>query len=146
MKKILVSLLLGATFASGWYAGSLQSLSGSPPEGFPTDRVFELRIYTAHDGRLDALQSRFRDHTTDLFERNGMTNLGYWVPQDPERAERNLVVLLAHASTQAADESWAAFRADPDWLRALAASEEDGPVTLSAETMYLDPTDFSPMR
>ena len=43
--------------------------------------IFELRIYTTNEGKLDDLHARFRDHTTDLFEKHGMTNMGYWVPE-----------------------------------------------------------------
>jgi hypothetical protein len=46
------------------------------------DPVFELRIYTCHEGKLDALLTRFRDHTCKLFEKHGMGNVGYWVPVD----------------------------------------------------------------
>jgi len=44
--------------------------------------LYELRIYTAHPGKLPALQARFRDHTTKLFEKHGMVNVGYWIPKD----------------------------------------------------------------
>ena len=40
--------------------------------------IYELRIYTAHSGKLPALISRFRDHTTALFEKHGLKNVGYW--------------------------------------------------------------------
>lgn len=45
-------------------------------------RVFELRTYTAAEGKLDAVLARFRDHTVKLFEKHGITNIGYWVPKD----------------------------------------------------------------
>ena len=41
-----------------------------------------IRTYTAADGKLDALESRFRDHTMNLFERHGMKNIAYWIPVD----------------------------------------------------------------
>jgi hypothetical protein len=43
-------------------------------------RVFEMRTYHAAPGKLDALNARFREHTTKLFEKHGMTNIGYWMP------------------------------------------------------------------
>ena len=43
-------------------------------------RVFELRTYTAPDGKLSDLHKRFRDHTLRIFEKHGMTNIGYWMP------------------------------------------------------------------
>src|SRR5262249_61651821 len=42
-------------------------------------RCFELRTYTVREGSsIDLLHSRFRDHTTALFKKHGMTVVGYW--------------------------------------------------------------------
>src|SRR5262244_3819371 len=44
-------------------------------------RCFELRTYTVREGSsIDLLHSRFRDHTTALFQRHGMTVIAYWQP------------------------------------------------------------------
>ncbi len=107
-------------------------------------RSFELRTYVAAPGKLDALLTRFRDHTTTLFEKHGITSIGYWVATDAEgKPTETLIYLLAHASPEAAQDSWAAFREDPDWIAARAASEVDGRLTSSVTSVYLDPTDFS---
>ena len=37
--------------------------------------VFELRTYTAPDGKLGELHARFRNHTLRIFEKHGMTNV-----------------------------------------------------------------------
>src|ERR1041385_8293816 len=42
----------------------------------PKGRIFELRTYTTNEGKLDALQTRFRDHTMRIFKKHGMTNVG----------------------------------------------------------------------
>lgn len=110
-------------------------------------RSFELRTYVAAPGKLDALLTRFRDHTTALFEKHGITDLGYWVATDAEgKPTETLVYLLAHPSREAAKDSWAAFREDPDWIAARDASEVDGRLTASVTSVYLDPTDFSELR
>jgi NIPSNAP len=107
-------------------------------------RAFELRTYVAAPGKLDALLARFRDHTTALFEKHGMTNVGYWVAQDAEaQPTETLIYLLAHASREAAAESWAGFYVDPDWVAAKDASEVDGRLTTSVASTFLSPTDFS---
>jgi hypothetical protein len=107
-------------------------------------RSFELRTYVAAPGKLDALLARFRDHTTTLFEKHGMTNIGYWVATDATGTPtETLIYLLAHASREAGEKSWAAFRADPDWIAARDASEVDGRLAASVTSVYLDPTDFS---
>jgi hypothetical protein len=109
-------------------------------------RVFELRTYTAPEGKLDALNARFRDHTLRLFQRQGMTNVGYFVPQDAPRSQNTLIYLLAHKDRETAKQSWAAFSADPDWQAARKASEADGRITERVESIFLDATDYSPMK
>ena len=115
-------------------------------EAQTTDRVFEMRTYTAPPGKLDDLHRRFQDHTMRFFERHGMTNIGYWVPQDPERSSNTLVYLLAYPSRAAAESAWEAFRADPEWVAAKAASEVDGLLVENVESVFLDPTTYSPIK
>jgi hypothetical protein len=108
--------------------------------------VFELRTYTTIPGRLDALHARFSNHTIALFERHGITNIGYFVPQDAPLAENTLIYVIAHDSREAAKASWAAFVADPDWLAAREASISDGPIIDSIESVFMDATDYSMMK
>ena len=112
-------------------------------------RVFELRRYTTPDGVLPKLDARFRDHTTKLFARHGMTNVAYWHPTDSTNgASHTLIYLLAHPSRDAATANWAAFRADSVWIKAKAASEQavGGSLTTEVKSMFLAPTDFSTLR
>ncbi len=108
----------------------------------PDSRVFELRIYYAAEGKLDALHSRFRDHTMKLFEKHGIDNIGYWVPI--ENPERKLVYFLAYPSRDAREQSWKAFMADADWQKAYKASEVDGVLVAKVESKFFQATDFSP--
>ena len=107
-------------------------------------RLFELRIYTAPAGKLDALHARFRDHTVKLFEKHGMANIGYWVPVDNK--ENKLYYVIAHKDKAARAASFKAFGADPDWQKAYKESEKDGPLTTKGgiESILLTATDFSP--
>ena len=109
-------------------------------------RVFELRTYTSPPGRLPDLHRRFREHTTALFARHGMTNVGYWTPQDSARRGNTIVYLLAYPTREAARASWAAFGRDPEWRRVQAASEANGPIVERVESVFLEPTDFSPLK
>jgi serine/threonine protein kinase len=116
------------------------------------DRIFELRIYTATPKNLDSLNARFRNHTMKLFEKHGMTNIGYWVPLEGEKgADDTLIYFLAHKSVDAARQSFAAFRDDPAWKAALKASEEKagGPLTVpktGVTSVMMKATDYSPLR
>ncbi|MEA3211740.1 MAG: hypothetical protein QOE70_4797 [Chthoniobacter sp.] len=104
--------------------------------------VFEMRTYSASPGKLDDLHARFRDHTTKLFEKHGMTNLGYWVPI--ENPDNKLIYVLAYPSREARDASWKAFMADPDWQAAQKASEVNGKLVTKVEQLFMTATDFSP--
>lgn len=107
--------------------------------------VFELRTYTTNDGMLPALEARFRDHTMRIFEKHGMTNIGYWTPIDKPNT---LVYIIAHASREAADVSWQAFVSDPEWQKVATESQKNGPILIKGgiQQQYLNPTDFSPIR
>ena len=109
-------------------------------------RVFELRTYRTLPGRLPALQARFRDHTTKLFEKHGMTNIGYWTPQDAPASENTVIYILAHASREAATTSWEAFRNDPQWKQVQKASEADGKIVEKVESVFMDATDYSAVK
>ena len=107
-------------------------------------KVFELRTYTTEDGKLPNLLALFRDHATRLFEKHGMTHVGYWVPQDSPESENTLIYVVSHDSREAAQESWGAFRADPDWQRVAEASQADGRVVANIASVFIEATDFSP--
>jgi hypothetical protein len=107
-------------------------------------RLYELRTYTTHPGRLDALNARFRDHTLKLFEKHGMKNEMYWIPTDPELSKNTLIYVVSHASEEAAKKSWATFRADPEWIKVSGASEKDGKIVEKVVSVYMTPTDYSP--
>lgn len=114
-------------------------------EDTPT-RVFELRIYTTHEGKLDALHKRFRDHTNRLFKKHGMQLVGFWTPTDAEHSQNTLVYMLAYDSREARDKAWKAFLADPEWQEAYKASRKDGPIVMKVEHRFLTPTDYSPIK
>jgi hypothetical protein len=124
----------------GSIAALSAALTAQTPQ--PAAPLYELRIYTAAEGKLDALNARFRDHTTKLFEKHGMTNVGYWVPIDNK--EGKLYYVLSYPSAEVRKQSWAAFLADPEWKKAAAESEKGGRLVAKIEEHFLVPTDYSP--
>jgi hypothetical protein len=131
-------------FVLGTALGALvQSTIGHAQAG---PRVFEIRTYTTHPGKLEALNARFRNHTLKLFEKHGMTNVGYWTPADAPLAENTLIYVVAHKSRDAAKTSWDAFRADPDWIKARTESEAAGPIVTKIESVFMNATDYSPLK
>ncbi len=148
MHRGSVLLIAAAAFVAGL---AVHATIVAPPAvtAQTANRVFELRTYTAPEGKLDALNARFRDHTLALFKKHGITNIGYWTPQDAPTSQNTLTYLIAHQSREAAKKSWAAFQADPDWQKARAASEVNGPLTVrpgGVVSVFLTPTDYSPMK
>jgi hypothetical protein len=108
------------------------------------DTIYELRMYTVYPGKLDAVLSRFRFHTLDLFARHGMRGIAYWTVIDPIGNQPSFVYVLAHASRAAAAISWKAFEADPDWQKVRDASEAHGQLVSNIQSIFLRPIDFSP--
>ncbi|GAB3554350.1 NIPSNAP family protein [Spirosoma fluminis] len=111
------------------------------------ERTFELRTYTAAPGKLNDLLTRFRDHTRKLFSKHGMTNIGYWITQEKDpAAQPKLVYILAHPSEAEGKQHFDEFRKDPKWVKAKEESEKNGPLTTKVESVYMKPTDYSPMK
>lgn len=116
------------------------------PKKVADTRVFEMRTYYANPGKMKALHARFRDHTCKLFEKHGITCVGFWSPIDPKQADEVMVYILAYPSKEAADKAWKAFREDPEWLKAKAESEKEGVLVKKVESVYLNPTDYSKIK
>jgi hypothetical protein len=144
MRKSFGVVAISAAFVLGFLArgvvpgeGVLQAQSG---------RVFELRTYTAPDGKLGELNARFRNHTMRIFQKHGMTNVAYFTPQDAPLSQNTLVYLISHANRDAAKESWAAFQKDPEWQKVAQESQVNGKIVASVVSQFLVPTDYSPMK
>ena len=103
-------------------------------------QVYELRIYSANEGKLDALNARFRNHTCKLFGKHGLTNVGYWVP---ENTPNTLIYIIAHENREQATENWQAFRDDPEWPGVAQAS---GVGRVQVESVFMTATDYSPLQ
>jgi hypothetical protein len=144
MKQALLSVFaLAAVFAAGFAVrGPLPGEAVAHAQARP--RVYELRTYTAVDGRLDALHARFRDHLLGFFKKHGMTNVVYFKPMDAPLSQTTLIYLLSHESREAAAASWKAFQNDAEWKKVSSAG--GGALSSKVESMFLEPTDYSPMK
>jgi hypothetical protein len=117
------------------------------PEAKIAPRYFELRTYTTAEGKLGALEDRYRAHTLALYARHGIIALGFWHPVDADKgAGSTLYFLLSYPSAQASVGAWQDFGADPEWTKAKAESEKGGKLTTATKSLALAPTDFSPMK
>ncbi len=141
-RRTLLSICLASAAAVVGY----WVMKTNPAEAASGARVFEIRTYTTNPGKLDALNARFRDHTTRIFKKHGMQNVGYWVPQDEPAHSNTLVYVIAHKSRDDAKQSWDAFRADPEWQKVQKESEAGGKIVAKVESVFADPTDYSPLK
>jgi uncharacterized protein YbaA (DUF1428 family) len=142
LEKIVKRLLLIIAIA---LMSTLPTQSEEPKPTADT-RVFEMRTYYANPGKMTALHARFRDHTCKLFEKHGMSIVGFWSPIDKDKAEEVLVYILAYPSKEAADKAWKEFQADPEWIKAKTESEKDGKLVKKADSLFLTPTDYSKLK
>ena len=110
------------------------------------ERVFEMRTYIAAPGKLGALNARFRNHTNKLFVQHGMELIGYWTPAQGPDAENTLIYILAYPDKESADKSWKAFRDDPEWKKVVAETEANGKLVEKVISVYMKPTDYSPIK
>jgi hypothetical protein len=137
-KVTLLSLAALAVIVAGVCAGNARATGST--------RVFEMRTYYCYPGKLDALKTRFRDHTTRIFEKHGMQNIGYWTFEDEPLKDNTLIYIIAHESRDAAKKKWAEFSADPEWQKVRADSEANGKIVEKVDSKFLDPTDFSKIK
>jgi hypothetical protein len=121
----------------------LFALAADSPAAEKDSRVYELRVYYAAPGKLEALNARFKNHTLKLFEKHGLTNVGYFVPAG-ENKDNKLVYFISAPSKEARDKSFKEFLADPDWQKAAKESEKDGKLVNKFESTFLTLTDYSP--
>lgn len=107
--------------------------------------IYEQRIYEAMPGKMQALQRRFADHTIRLFEKHGMTVVGFWTNYIGGQSNQ-LIYMLGYKDLADRERAWTAFGADPEWQEARQASEGEGPLTAKTSNVILRPTAFSPMK
>jgi len=107
--------------------------------------VYELRIYHANEGKLDALVARFRDYTDAIFKRHGMKSVAYWLPTDEPLKGRTLIYILKHPSREAATANWKSFHDDPEWIKVSTESEKNGKLVEKIDSTFMTLTDFSPV-
>ncbi len=110
------------------------------------NRFFEMRTYIANEGKLEALNARFRDHTCRLFKKHNIDIIGFWVPTDEAKSKTTLVYLLAYPSKEAREASWKAFQDDPEWKTAKAESEKNGVLVSKVIQEFMTATDYSPVK
>ena len=145
MKKMWTLAAVAVAFVAG--LGVRELLPFEPVvQAQQAGRFYELRTFTANEGKLEALHDRFRQHTMRLWAKHGMTNVAYFKVLDSPSAANQIVFLLSYPSREASKTSWAAFGQDAEWKKVVAETEANGRLIMKGETVALEPTDYSPMK
>ena len=133
-------------FFTGFIVGQLTPHAAAVAQAPGSNRVFEIRTYTAPEGKLEELHKRFRDHTLRIFQKHNMTSVAYFRPQDAPLSQNTLIYVLAHPSREAAKKNWADFQADPEWQKVSTESQVNGRIVSKVESVFADPADYSPIK
>ena len=145
MKRMWTLAALAVAFAAGFGVHAL--LPFEPVvQAQQAGRFYELRTFTANEGKLEALHDRFRQHTMKLWAKHGMTNVAYFKVLDNPAASNQIVFLLSYPSRDAQKASWAGFGQDAEWKKVVAETEANGRLIMKGETIALEPTDYSPLK
>src|ERR1700712_2425786 len=104
---------------------------------------YELRIYTAQPGKRDALAERFASRTAAIFARHGITNVGYWIPQqsDPElgvSAADTFIYVRGYPSREERDKRLKAAHDDPEFAEVVTRQERDPQQRLIVKAHNID--------
>ncbi len=140
--------LLHPFWIMGMVAGGLMvvrapaSAADTPSDG----KVYDMWVYKANAGKLDALQARFRDYTCKLFNKHGMELIGFWTPLEGDEAKDTLIYLVAFPNVEAQKKTWKAFWDDPEWKKVKADSEKEGVLVKERKNRLLRATDYSPIQ
>jgi len=137
---IVILFGLGAVATAGAQA---------PPSTAAGAKVYEMRTYYAAPGKLEALHARFRNHTIEIFKKHGMGIVAFWVPVDQTTGAATgdtLVYILSYPSLDARKQAWDEFGKDPEWVAVKSESEKEGKLVDKVDSLFLAPTDYSPMK
>jgi hypothetical protein len=123
-----------------------ETLGAAVPPKAPDVGIYELRTYTAAEGKMAALDARFRDHTIDLFKRHGMMPIAFFHPivAPGAPADDRLVYLMGYKDRATRDAQWTQFANDPEWKQVYADSQKDGSLTSKIENAFFTAADYSP--
>jgi len=132
-------------------------------------RIFEMRMYTVEDGKVELLSRVFREHVTKMFARHGMTNVAYFIPKEEPRcstfspkgtilspafdnstcqwSKDTLIYILGHESRSAADRNWASFRKDAGGMKNFREEyNRAGVKVMKIESVFMDAAQYSALK
>jgi hypothetical protein len=136
MLKWKVTALLGLAFGLAGIGWGYAQQKNAP--GF-----FELRVYTAQPGKRDALAARFASRTAAIYARHGITNVGYWIPQESDSelgisADNTFIYMRGYPSKAERDKRLKAAHDDPEFAEVVVAQEQNPDTRLIVKAHNID--------
>jgi len=106
---------------------------------------YELRIYQAQPGKRDSLAARFATRTSAIYQRHGITNVGYFIPQQsvPELgidAADTFIYIRGYPSKEERDKRLKSAQSDPEFREVVIAQERDAERRLIIKAHNIDMT------
>jgi hypothetical protein len=104
---------------------------------------YELRVYTAEPGKRDALAARFASRTANTYARHGITNVGYWIPQESDSelgitAENTFIYIRGYPSKEERDKRLKAAHDDPEFTEVVLNQERKAETRLIVKAHNID--------
>ena len=136
MLKWKIATVIGILFGIGgvgWGYAQQRDVAG----------FYELRVYKAKPGKRDALAARFATRTAAIYARHGITNVGYWIPQesDPElgiAAADIFIYMRGYPSREERDKRLKAAHDDPEFAEVVLKQERDPNAKLIVKAHNID--------
>src|SRR5262245_56161249 len=128
----IVGVMVGVAGA-GWGFAQQQRAPG----------FYELRVYTAQPGKRDALAARFASRTAAIYARHGITNVGYFIPQQSDAelgisAENTFIYMRGYPSKEERDKRLKAAHDDPEFGEVVTAQERNPATKLIVKAHNID--------
>ena len=136
MLKWKILTLVGLSFGVagvGWGFAQQQKAIG----------FYELRIYTAQPGKREPLAARFASRTAAIYAKHGITNVGYWIPQESDSelgisAENTFIYIRGYPSKAERDRRLKAAHDDPEFAEVVTRQEQNPQTRLIVKAHNID--------
>ena len=138
--------IVGATALVSFTAGSVVAarVTRENQAKAEANRVFELNVYHAVPGKVEALEARFRD-ASKLLAKHNVDVVGYWMPNDDPAWANTFIYIVAAPGRKELEKNWDAFHADPEFQKYVKA-EKANKLIEKVDSTCMRPTDFSAMK
>jgi hypothetical protein len=142
MRKWKALAIAGVAFGIGGLSWGYAQQQAAPG-------IYELRIYQAEPGRRDALAQRFATRTAAIYQRHGITNVGFFTPLEANKAlgidpERTFIYILGFPSREEREKRLKGRASDPEFREVVIAAEKDPKTKLITSTQIVPMVPNSP--